>query len=70
MIEIIYVPGGTVTMAESRPICPHCKNKIAFHIFVKKWIKQEMQFIKIKCSCGKKVGIKLDMRGDFVAYEL
>lgn len=57
-------------MAESQAICPYCEHKFPFDFIEKKWTRQEKQFIKIKCSCGKKVGITLDYRGDFVAYDL
>lgn len=70
MSKIIHVPGGTITMAESQAICPYCEHKFPFDFIEKKWTRQEKQFIKIKCSCGKKVGITLDYRGDFVAYDL
>ena len=70
MSKTIHIPGGTITLAESKAICPHCQTHIDFDKIEKRFWKQSKSFIRMKCDCGKYVGITSDYKGDFVAYKL
>jgi len=70
MSRIIHIPDGTLSLSESRATCPHCKSHISFEHIEKRFWKQSKTFIRVKCTCGKYVGITQDYRSDFVAFEL
>lgn len=70
MSKTIHIPGGTITLAESKAICPHCKAHIDFDKIEKRFWKQTKSFIRMKCVCGVFVGITQNYQGDFVAYKL
>jgi hypothetical protein len=57
-------------IAESKAFCPHCEQHIPFNVLEKRWMKQDNHFMKFKCKCGKNIGIAMDMRGDYVAFDL
>ena len=70
MTKVIRVPSGILTLVESKAECPHCQIKISFEEIEPKWMKSKTGFLKMKCKCGKRIGITSNLHGDFVAYEL
>lgn len=70
MTKVIRVPGGILTMIESKAKCPHCARKIPIDEIEEKWMKQDKAFMRMKCKCKKFIGITGNLHGDFVAYSL
>lgn len=70
MAQVIKIPNGRLTLSESKAICPLCKNHILFDDIEKRFWKQNKSHIRMKCKCGKYVGITQNYMGDFVAYKL
>ena len=57
-------------LAKSKAICPHCKKHIPFNVIEKKWMAQDNHFMKFQCKCRKTIGIAMNMKGDYVAFDL
>lgn len=70
MAYSVRIPGGILSMIESKAECPHCKRQIPIDEIEEKWMKQRKCFMRMKCLCKRFIGITGDMMGDFVAYEL
>lgn len=70
MTKTIRIPGGILTLNESKAKCPKCNKEIPFDKIESKWMKQDKHFMKMKCTCNKFIGITTDMRGDFIAFDL
>lgn len=69
-MKSITVPGGILTMSESKAVCPHCERQIPFDEIEDKFQKQTKHFMRMKCKCKRFIGITSNYMGDFVAYEL
>lgn len=68
MIE--KIPNGIIHISESKADCPHCSRHFEFKEFEDSWNKSD-GFIKKKCiGCKRFVGITMDIKGNFIAYEL
>jgi hypothetical protein len=70
MAYSIRVPGGILSMVESKAKCPHCERVIPIEEIEDKWLKQDKHFMRMKCKCKRFIGIAANYMGDFVAYEL
>lgn len=69
-MKTIIIPDGILHLPESKAVCPHCEMKIPFDEIDDKWIKQDNHFMRMKCKCKKFIGVTMDMRGDFIAFDL
>lgn len=69
-MKTIRMNGALLHVPESKAVCPHCKQHIPFDVLERKWAKQDNPFMKFTCKCRETIGIAMDMRGDFVAFEL
>ena len=69
-MKAIRIPNGIIHLAESKAICPYCGRQIPFEEIENKFMKQDKSYIRMKCKCGRFIGITQDIRGDFVAYFL
>lgn len=70
MTKTIRIPGGILTLNESKAKCPKCNKEIPFDKIESKWMKQDNDFIRMKCTCKKYIGITTDFRGDYIAFDL
>lgn len=70
MSKSIFIPGGIMTLSESKAICPHCERHIPFDELENKWHKQNNHTMRVKCKCKRFIGITMDMKGDFLAFSL
>lgn len=70
MSKTVSIPGGTITLAESKAVCPHCETRTDFDKIEKRFATHNKTHFRMKCDCGKYVGITADCKGDFVAYNL
>lgn len=69
-MKTISTPGGTITLAESKAVCPHCEAHLPIEKVEKPFLKSAKSIARIKCYCRKLIGIQLDYRGDFRAFKL
>ena len=69
-MKTITIPNGTITISESKAVCPHCERVIPIDEIEDKWLKQDKHFMRMKCKCKRFIGIAANYMGDFVAYEL
>ena len=69
-MKTITIPNGTITISESKAVCPHCERVIPIEEIEDKWLKQDKHFMRMKCKCKRFIGIAANYMGDFVAYEL
>lgn len=70
MSTTLKIADAIITFAESKAVCPHCEREIPFEELESKWMKSKDCHIKVKCKCKRFIGVTIDIRGDFVAYEL
>ena len=69
-MKTIRIPKGILSLAEIKAQCPKCEREIPFNEIEDKWMKQDNHYMRMKCKCKRFIGITMDMRGDFVAYDL
>lgn len=69
-MKTIQIPSGTMTLAESKAVCPHCGRHIPFDEIESKYMKADKDPIRIKCKCKRFIGVTMTWIGDFVAFEL
>ena len=69
-MEAIRINNGIIHLSESKAICPHCERKIPFDEIEDKYMKQNDHTIELKCKCKKRIGIAVNIIGDYVAFEL
>jgi hypothetical protein len=67
----IKVPNGFITLAESKAICHKCNKEISFEVLEKQWFKvKDRNIMYHTCECGTKMGIAVNMKGDYVSFKL
>ena len=69
-MKTIQIHYGTMTLAESKAVCPHCERHIQFEEIESKYMKADKDPIRIKCKCKRFIGVTMTWIGDFVAFEL
>jgi len=69
-MKIIPIHNGTLTLVESKAYCPHCKAHLSFEQIEKRFARQDKSYIRMKCGCGKFIGVTSNIMGDFVAYDI
>lgn len=69
-MKTIQILAGTITLSESKAICPHCERHIPFEEIENKYMKADKDPIKMKCKCGKFIWVGMTWMGDFYAFEL
>lgn len=73
MCRAIGVPNGIICLADTRDVkCPKCGRGIPYEEIEEKWMKAKNNngFIRIKDKCKRFIGITMNYKGAFVAYEL
>lgn len=69
-MKTLNIKNGFLSIAESKASCSKCKKDIAFDVLEKKWLKnKERHIMHHTCECKHKMGIAIDMKGDFVSFE-
>ena len=69
MGESIRISDGIVSFAKVDFDCPNCKANYGEDFYMKQLQKAKRTYIYKKCTtCGEKIGISTDMRGDTVVW--
>ena len=69
-MKTIRIPNGTLTLVESKAICPYCERKINIEEIEEKWMKQNKSEMRMKCKCNRFIWITTDFKGDYIAYDI
>jgi len=69
-MKAIFLNNGVIHLAESKAVCPHCERDIPFEELEYKYQKQNELTLRMKCKCKRFIGITMDYKGDYVAFEL
>jgi len=68
-MKTVSVPNGILHLSESKAVCPYCERKIPWSELEDRWIKSDGHF-RMKDKCKRFIGITMNIKGDFIAYEL
>jgi len=69
-MKTIRIPNATLTFAESKAFCPHCKTHLTADEIEKRYARQGKPHIRMRCKCGKYIGVTTNYMCDFIAYSL
>lgn len=70
-MKTVKIKGGFLSLAESKAKCIECGEVADFHVLEDKWNKAKNRHtMRHRCSCGNTMGIAVDMRGDFVSFNI
>lgn len=70
-MKTIPIKNGFLSLAESKATCPKCYKPVDFDVLEKKWhTKKERSIMFHTCSCEYKMGIAVNMMGDYVSFQI
>lgn len=69
-MKTIPIKNGFISLSESRATCPKCYKPVKFEVLEEKWFKIKNRVTMFHtCSCKYKMGIAVDMKGDYVSFQ-
>jgi hypothetical protein len=70
-MKTIKLKDGFITLGESKANCPKCDKLASFEVLETKWFKvKNRNYMYHLCECDTKFGVAVNMKGDYVAFEL
>ena len=73
MCRAIIIPNGIICLYDTSDVeCPMCERQIPYEEIEEKWMKAKNNngYIRIKDKCKRFIGIAMDFKGKFHAFDL